>query len=69
MGLCNSPDICQEEMNELFNDLEYVRTYIDDLISNKTFKDQINRLDNKLSKLNQKGFKVINVEKSFFVIN
>ena len=25
MGLCNSPDILQEKMNELFNGLEYVR--------------------------------------------
>ena len=30
MGLCNSPDIFQEKMGELFNDLECVRTYIDD---------------------------------------
>ena len=32
MGLCNSPDIFQEKMNELFNGLEYVRIYIDDLL-------------------------------------
>ena len=34
MGLCNSPDIFQEKMKELFNGLynEYVRTYIDDLM-------------------------------------
>ena len=30
MGLNNSPDIFQEKMNELFIDLEYVRTYIED---------------------------------------
>ena len=43
MGLCNSPDIFQEKINELYNCLEYVRTYIDDLlvISNKTFEHQI----------------------------
>jgi len=32
MGLCNSPDIFQERMYELFSDLEYVRAYIDDLL-------------------------------------
>ena len=31
VGLCNSPDIFEKRMNELFNDLEYDRTYIDDL--------------------------------------
>ena len=39
MGLCSSPDICQEKMNELFDGFQYVRAYIDDLllISNGTF--------------------------------
>ena len=57
-------------MNKLFNGLEYVRTYIDDLfiISNMSFEDHINKLDKAISKLNQKGFKV-NVEKSFFARN
>ena len=43
MRLCNSPDIFQEKMNELFNGLEYVGTYIDDLliISNKSFENHI----------------------------
>ena len=67
MGLCNSPDIFQEKMDYLFNGLEYVRTYIDDLlfISYKSFEDDINKLDKVLSKLKQKGFEV-NAEKSFF---
>ena len=40
MGLCNSPDMFQEKMNELFNCLEYIKTYIDDLfiISDKSLK-------------------------------
>ena len=60
MGLRNSPDIFQEKMNKLFNGLEYIRIYIDDLlfVSNKSFKDHIKTLDKVLSKLNQKGFKV-----------
>ena len=70
MGLCNSPGIFQEKMNKLFNNLEYVRIYIDDLllISKKSFEDHINKLDKALSKLNQKGFKV-NSEKSIFARN
>ena len=70
MGLCYSPDIFQEKMNELFNGLKYVTTYIDDffIISNKCFEYRINKLDKVLSKLNQKGFKV-NAEKSFFARN
>ena len=54
-------------MNKLFHGLEYVRTYIDDLlmISNKSFEDHITKLDKVLSKLNQKGFNA-NAEKSYF---
>ena len=57
-------------MNKLFNGLEYVRSYIEDLliISNKPFEDHINKLDKVLSKLNKKVFKV-NAEKSFFARN
>ena len=70
MGLCNSPDIFQEKMNELFYGLDYVRTYIDDLllISNKSLEDHINKLDKVLNKLKSAGFKV-NAEKSFFARN
>ena len=67
MGLCNSPDIFQEMMNELFHGLEYVRAYIDDLliISNSDFEDHLNKVKIVLNKLKAAGFK-INAEKSFF---
>jgi hypothetical protein len=32
MGLCNCPDIFQEKMSCLMDDLEYVQAYIDDLL-------------------------------------
>ena len=32
MGLCNSPDIFQEKMSELFIGLDTVRFYIDELL-------------------------------------
>ena len=33
IGLCNSPDIFQESMSELFVVLDTVRVYIDDLLN------------------------------------
>ena len=67
MGLCNSPDIFQEKMSELFYGLDYVRAYIDDLliISNGTYEDHLNKLDKVLQKLQKAGLKV-NANKSFF---
>jgi hypothetical protein len=32
MGLCNSPDIFQEKMNDLLDGLDTVRVYIDDIL-------------------------------------
>ena len=65
--LCNSPDIFQEKMDELFNGLEYVRAYIDDLIiiSNGNIEDHLNKVKIVLKKLKAAGFK-INAEKSKF---
>ena len=67
MKLSNSPDVFQEYMSKLFNGLEYVRTYIDDLliISNSNFEDHINKAKTVLKKLKQAGSK-INTEQSFF---
>ena len=58
----------QEKMNKLFNGVDYVRTYIDDLlkIRDKSIKDHIKKQDTALSKLKSAGFKV-DAEKSFFV--
>ena len=46
MRLCDSPDIFQYNVNELFNDLEYVRAYIEDflIISNGNFEDLLNKV-------------------------
>ena len=67
MGLCNSPDIFQEHMSELFFDLEYVRAYIDDLLTFTTgsFEDHLSKLDKVLNRLQKTGLKV-NAGKSFF---
>ena len=67
MGLCNSPDIVQEKMSNLMYDLEYVRTYIDDLlvITNGDWTDHLNSLEAVLKRLQDAGLKV-NAKKSFF---
>ena len=69
MGLCNSPDIFQERMYELFSDLEYVRAYIDDLLvtSVSTFEDHLQKLDQVFSHLSDTGLKV-NAKKSHFTV-
>ena len=54
-------------MNEVFNGLEYIRAYIDDLLifSNGNFEDHPNEVKIILNKLKAAGFK-INANKSFF---
>ena len=70
MGLCNSPDIFQEKMNELFNCLDYFRTCLDNLliISNKSLEVNFKNLDKDLTILKSAGFN-INAEKSLFTRN
>jgi RNase H-like domain found in reverse transcriptase/Integrase zinc binding domain/Reverse transcriptase (RNA-dependent DNA polymerase) len=67
MGLCNSPDIFQEKMSTLMQDLEFVRAYIDDLlcITKGDWYDHLDKLDAVLQRLQQAGLKV-NAKKSFF---
>ena len=66
MGLCNSPDIFQEKMNELFAGFKYVQAYIDDLLivtKGSFFEDHLRDLDTVLEKLETAGLK-INATKS-----
>jgi hypothetical protein len=67
MGLVNSSDIFQEEMSGLMADLEYVRTYIDDLLvlTRGSFEDHLQKLDVVLQRLKKAGLQV-NAKKSFF---
>ena len=60
MGLCNSPNIFQEHMFELFSDLEYVQAYIDDLLMMpcSTFEEHLERLEKVFSQLSEVGLKV-----------
>ena len=60
MGLCNSPDIFQEKMNEIFVGFEYVRAYIDDLliITKGDLEDHLEKVKQVLHRLQEKGLKV-----------
>ena len=53
MGLSNSPDIFQENMSNLFRDLEFVREYIDNhlITSNGTLKNHLAKVEQVLPRL------------------
>ena len=67
MGASNAPDVFQAKVNSLFNDLEYVRAYIDDLLilSSSTFEDHLDKLGKVLQRLQDKGLR-LNAPKSTF---
>ena len=67
MGASNAPDVFQAKMGTLFQDLEYVRAYIDDLLilSSSTFEDHLDKLGQVLQHLQEKGLR-INAPKSTF---
>ena len=66
MGVCNSPDIFQENISKLFEVFDMVHAYIDDviIIANNNFKGHLKFLDIVLQRLTEVGLKV-NAEKSF----
>ena len=67
MGVAGSPDIFQAKMSELMIDLEFVRTYLDDLltITKSTLSDHLDKLRKVLTRLREAGLKV-NADKSKF---
>ena len=67
MGIKNSPDVFQAVMMDILGDLEFVRTYIDDILitSNGTFEDHMKKLDQVLDRLTKAGFRA-NVRKCSF---
>ena len=60
MGVCNSPDIFQEKIAELFDGFDMVRAYIDDLlvITKNNSEDHLKALDRVLQRLAEPGLKV-----------
>ena len=67
MGLCNSPDIFQENMSELFVVLDTVRVYIDDLlhVTKGSWTEHLTFLEEIFTRLQKAGLKV-NASKSCF---
>ena len=70
MGISGSPDFFQERMTNLMTSLEYVRTYIDDLliITSDTYDDHLEKLEVVLSRLHDAGLRV-NATKSSFALH
>ena len=67
MGIMCAPDIFQEKMSTLMQHLEYVVTYLDDLLvlTTKSYDEHLERLSKVLERLSTAGLR-INVEKSCF---
>ena len=67
MGVCNSNDIFQEKISELFQRLSMLCLYIYDVlvITKHYFKDHIKYLEIFLQRLAEKGLQV-NTEQSYF---
>ena len=59
MGVAGSPDIFQEKMSGLMSTLEYVRTYLDDLlvVTKDSFADHLEKLEVVLDRLQKAGLK------------
>ena len=70
MGIAGSPDIFQEKMTGLMEQLEYVRAYIDDLliITKSSYEDHLAKVKQVLLRLRKANLRV-NVTKSTFVTN
>jgi hypothetical protein len=60
MGIAGSPDIFQNKMSELMEDLEYVRVYLDDFlcISRNSLEDHLEKVEMVLRRLRDAGLKV-----------
>ena len=58
MGIACSVNIIQDKMTNLIKELEYVRTYIDDLlvITNSMFDDHLQNSEVVLNKLKKSNF-------------
>ena len=67
MGIAGSPDIFQAKMSELMVALEFIRTYLDDLlcITKASLDDHLDQLRLVLTRLQEVGLKV-NAPKSKF---
>jgi hypothetical protein len=64
---CHAPYVFQNVMSKLVQDMEYVKTYLDDLLilTNSSFKHHLLKLEMVLARLSTAGMRV-NISKSKF---
>jgi hypothetical protein len=57
---CMVPDVFRNVMSKFVQDMEYVKTHLDDLLilTNKTFKDNLIKLQMVLARLSTTGMRV-----------
>jgi hypothetical protein len=67
MGIAGSPDIFQSKMSELMAALEWVRTYLDDLLSitKGTFENHLDRLEQVLQIMRKAGLRINGAKSKF----
>jgi hypothetical protein len=60
MGIKIAPDVFQYVMSKLVQDMEYVKTYLDDLLilTNNSFKDHLLKLEMVLARLSTADIRV-----------
>jgi hypothetical protein len=66
---CLVPDVFQNVMFKLVQDMEYVKTYLDDLLilTNRCFKDHLLKLEMILARLLMAGMRMDISKSKFFV--
>ena len=67
MGVCNSPDIYQENVKKMFHGFEFTRAYINDLliITKGDWSNQLEKLELTLQNLEDNRLKY-KIKKSLF---
>jgi hypothetical protein len=65
---CLVPHVFQSIMSKLVQDMEYVKTYLDDLLilTNNSFKDHLLKLEMVLARISTTGMRVIISKSKFF---
>ena len=68
MGISCAPDIFQNKMSTLLEELEFARIYIDNLLCMmcSCYDDHLDKLKIILDRLRKAGLKVKNIKKSTF---
>ena len=70
MGIKIAPDVFQNVMSKLTQDLEYVKTYLDDLLilTNSSFADHLTKLEMVLARLSTAGMRINPSKSKFFAV-